>query len=84
MNLPWDRFEGPLKWLVISVIVLLVASGLCGLQLAITNGGNHALDGLFFILGFVELGVMVIAALGVIASLIAWILWIIFPEKNNQ
>jgi len=86
MSMPWDRFEGPLKWLVMFVTILLVASGLCGLQLLILNDGQNGANGLasvFMITGLFELGAMAVSAVGIVVSLIAWIVRLIFPEGNS-
>jgi hypothetical protein len=80
MKAPWTNLEGPAKALAISVTVLLVASGLCGMQIAIMKvAGQNApvFTTVFMITGLIELGVMVLSAVVVVAALIvmicAWI-----------
>jgi hypothetical protein len=77
MNVPWRNLDGPAKLLAICGVVLLVASGLCGLQWMIFVGGmggngDSGLMNVFIPLGILELTAM--AASGVIAvgTLIVW------------
>ncbi len=76
MKAPWSNLEGPAKWLVIAVVVLLVSSGLCGLQIAMVAGGNQygaLFTRLFMFTGAVEVIVMALSACGIVVSLIIWI-----------
>jgi hypothetical protein len=75
MKLFGRDFQGFAKWLVVSATALLIASGLCGLQLAILNGsrGNSGnLQGVFMLTGLAELAVMVPSAICVLCVAIAW------------
>lgn len=86
MRAPWSNLEGPARLLVICLTILLVASGLCDLQLLITNGGNGGTDSLaipFIILGFIELGVMLISAFVGASALVAWILTL-FGKSSSR
>ena len=75
MKAPWRNLDGPAKWLVIAVVALLVSSGLCKLQLAITKAThqNNALIGLFICTGVAEVIVMAVSACAIVVSLIIWI-----------
>ena len=77
MNLPWSRLEGPARLLVTCIVTLLVAGGLCGLQLFILNlnpnSDNPALTDLFMVTGAAELGailVSIVLGLGALVRLI--------------
>jgi hypothetical protein len=77
MNMPWSKLEGPAKWLVVFITILLVSSGLCGLQMLIANGGQGNVGGLipvFIVLGFFEIGAMAISAFGAVLMLIVWLI----------
>jgi hypothetical protein len=74
--MPWNNLQGPAKVLAISVAVLLVAAGLCGVQVTILSGlrGNSpSLESVFMLTGFVELGAMLIAGIVAVVSILAWI-----------
>jgi hypothetical protein len=71
MKLFGREFDGYAKWLVILVAVLLVASGLCGIQLALFNSLEGSLSGLFIITGLLELAAIVISIVGIVVVLIA-------------
>ena len=59
MKMPWSSLEGPAKVLAICGVVLLVSSGLCGLQSVIAfNGNGGSLDAIFIPLGIFELVAM--------------------------
>ena len=77
MNLPWSRLEGPARLLVTCIAILLVAAGLCGLQLVILNVGtsaiNNGLASLFFVTGIIELAAMAISALLAFGAFLVWI-----------
>jgi hypothetical protein len=80
MDGPWTNRTGPAKALAISMTILLVASGLCGLQIAIMKvAGQNApvFTAVFMVTGLIELGVMAASAVAAVAALIVWIcLWI--------
>jgi hypothetical protein len=61
--------------LVILVAVLLVSSGLCGLQVAILDSRRNGVDNLaatFALTGILELGVMLLSLAGIVLMLILW------------
>ena len=75
MNLPWSRLVGPARLLVTCIVILLVAAGLCGLQLFVLNltPNNGILGSLFMVTGAAELGailVSIILGLGALVRLI--------------
>ena len=60
------------KALVFLAAVLLVSSGLCGLQLLLSNNATGGWP--FFIpLGLIELAAMAISAVGILVVLLIWI-----------
>jgi hypothetical protein len=65
------ELEGFAKTLVILVAVLLVSSGLCGLQWDVSMGGSRS-DAVFLPLGIVELIAILLSAVGIVLVLIAW------------
>ena len=86
MNMPWSKLQGPARWLVIFIAILLVASGLCGLQLLVANHGQGnagALIPVFIILGCVELGAIVVSAAGAIVALVVWIFFRIAGSSRD-
>jgi hypothetical protein len=60
------------KALVVLIAVLLVAAGMCGLQLAIGNGSSGNSDAVFEPLGILELIAMLVSAVGIVVVLLAW------------
>jgi hypothetical protein len=85
------NLEGFPKWLVIFVTILLIASGLCGIQLAVLSldrGNTSALEGVFALTGVVELLAMAVAAGGIALVLIIWIIFGIlrkpFPGRHGD
>jgi hypothetical protein len=77
MNVPWRNLEGPAKLLAICVVVLLVASGLCGLQWMIFVGGmggngDSGLMNVFISLGILELTAMAASVVIAVGTLIVW------------
>jgi hypothetical protein len=76
MKTPWQNLQGPAKWLVLFATILLVASGLCGLQLLMVNSNMYApnwIGNVFLILGFVEIIAIVISTIGGLVALLFWI-----------
>jgi hypothetical protein len=76
MNMPWSKFEGPVKLLVIFVTVLLVASGLCGLQWVIAMGiagpgGGGYIFAVLVGLGYAELLAIAASLVGA-AGVLLW------------
>jgi hypothetical protein len=76
MKMPWSNLEGPAKLLAICAAVLLVSSGLCGLQLFLAGAAYGRSDGLtilFAVLGVVELIAMAGSVVVGIISLLFWL-----------
>jgi hypothetical protein len=91
MHLFGREIEGYKQWFVFLVTVLLVASGLCGLQWAIMAGaGNHG-EGLipvFMLTGATELILMALSGVGILLVLIIWPISIFYnrhakPAEND-
>ncbi|MGD0911202.1 MAG: hypothetical protein ABR928_04860 [Terracidiphilus sp.] len=73
MKMPWSSLEGPAKVLAICGVVLLVSSGLCGLQSVIAfNGNGGSLDAIFIPLGIFELVAMAGSVLVGLLTLMVW------------
>lgn len=75
MNTPWGRFEGLTKLLVICATVLLLASGLCGMQwfIAISSGSSGGGLGTPLIpLGVIELIAIALSMVGIVVILVFW------------
>ena len=75
MRLYGRDFQGFAKLLVSSATVLLIASGLCGLQFAFLNASHSnggVLQGVLILTGLVELAVMVACAGCILFVAIAW------------
>ncbi len=75
MSPPWSRLEGPARLLVTCFVILLVAGGLCGMQLYILNltPNNGVLGSLFMVTGAVELAAILASAVVGLFALLAWI-----------
>ena len=76
MDTPRKKFSGPGKLLTIFAALFLLSAGLCGMQIAIMNSnGNvgNVVPVLFMGLGYAELFVMLVCILGIIITLIYWI-----------
>jgi len=73
MKLFGHEITGLPKALVFLAAVLLVSSGLCGLQLLISNS-NNASGGwpLFILFGLIELTAIVVSAVGIVVVLVLW------------
>ena len=83
MKYPWSNLIGIPKALVVCIAVLLVSSGLCGMQWAIASalkGDGGAIGGLFMLTGIVELFVMVVSACGIVLLLIVWPIHMIYSK----
>ena len=91
MHLFGREIEGYKQWFVLLVTVLLVASGLCGLQWAIIAGAGErggVLVPVFMVAGAVELTLMALSAAGILLVLIIWPISILYnrhtkPPKDN-
>ena len=77
MNLPWSRLEGPARLLVTCIVILLVAAGLCGLQLLILTEypDSNKLTSLFIVTGLIELGVVIVSIVLALAALVR-LIWL--------
>jgi hypothetical protein len=77
MNFFGRDLQGYPKALVILVAILLVSSGLCGVQLAFAGKiyNSQGLSGsLLMVLGLLELLVMALSVIGIGIVLIAWLI----------
>jgi hypothetical protein len=91
MHLFGREIEGYKQWFVLLVTVLLVASGLCGLQWAIiagSGGRGGVLVPVFMLTGVAELTLMALSAVGILLVLIIWPISILYnrhaqPPKDN-
>jgi hypothetical protein len=74
MKMPWSRLEGPAKLLVMCLTILLVASGMCGLQWVVGSSGNagNTMAAFLIPLGIIELIAIGLSAIGVVIVLIFW------------
>lgn len=77
MNMPWRDLEGPAKVLAICGAVLLVASGLCGLQWVIFvdgmgGNGDSLVMNVIIPLGILELTAMAASLVIAVGALIVW------------
>jgi hypothetical protein len=72
MNMPWRNLEGPAKVLAICAVVLLVSSGLCGLQWVIYGSGRDW-TALLIPFGILEFGAMIGS---VVVGVVALFLWV--------
>ena len=73
MKLFGRELEGYARTLVILVAVLLVSSGLCGLQWAMQDKFANGLGWVLIPLGVVELIAMVLSAGGIMVVFLLWI-----------
>lgn len=83
---PWRNVEGPAKVLVVFVTMLLVATGLCGVQWFLFAIGGRDLGAfmtVIFVLGYLELAVMAISLAGAVITLL-WmgIRGLIWPGRD--
>lgn len=86
MRLLGREFKGFAQWLIIFVMVLLVSSGLCGVQFAVVSGIPGSLapfDGLIVVTGYLELAAMIISAAGTVVVLIAWVLYAVVSKLKE-
>jgi len=78
MRMPWSNRQGPMKMLVICVTVLLVASGLCGVQGMLAGvlrfGKSDFLVGPIIALGIVGFAAILLSIGGMVIALI----WLLF------
>jgi len=75
MNLFGRDYQGFAKWLVLFVMVLLIAGGLCGMQFALVSAAGekaNVFEGFFMLTGIVELGAILISLLGIVVVAVAW------------
>jgi len=77
MSMPWSKFEGPAKVLMILVTILLVSLGLCGLQWGIFSGiadtrSGGFFVGIFLVLGYAELLAIAVSLVGTVVVLAFW------------
>ena len=89
MTMLWNRFQGFARILVFCVTVLLVSSGMCGVQLAILSMGSgstggSALVSLFMFTGVVELIAIGLSAGAIIVVLIAWAVRTVYFRSTGR
>jgi hypothetical protein len=72
MRLFGRKLEGFAKTLVVLVAVLIVSSGLCGLQLLVANSYSSGSGEVLIALGIAELIAMLVSAVGIVLLLLAW------------
>lgn len=82
MKLFGRELEGFAKALVILVAVFLVASGMCGLQWAISMGPQSG--AMLIPLGIVELIAILLSAAGIVLVLIAWGIRALFNRSADK
>jgi hypothetical protein len=70
--------SGFAKTLVVLVAVLLVSSGLCGLQLLFGNEIYRSASGLLILTGVLELAAFVLSAAGIVLMLILWVARVLY------
>jgi hypothetical protein len=81
MRLFGYELEGFAKALVILVAVFLVASGLCGLQWAVSTGSQSST--MLIPLGIVALIVILFSGAGIVVVLIAWVIKALFNRSSD-
>lgn len=74
MNVPWQNLHGPARVLAFCATVLLVASGLCGIQAVLVFSSPLAQkwEPLFLCTGIIELVAIAICTLVAVCVLIWW------------
>ncbi len=83
MNEDTDRLSRRKKRLILYTVVLLVSTGLCGLNLKLMNTRAGFEDGILWVTGMVEMGGMLIGAVGVIVTLVMLTIdWIETKKKQ--
>jgi len=80
MNLFGHELEGFAKALVVLSVVLLVSSGLCGLQFVVSQGGEGTI---LIPLGIIELIAIFVSAAGIVLVLIAWGIRALFGRSED-
>jgi hypothetical protein len=86
MKLFGRNFEGFAGALVFCATALLIASGLCGVQYAISSGmrDDSLVSGLFMITGVLELIVMVLSTAAIVGILFIWPITAIFASSIHE
>jgi hypothetical protein len=74
------EIEGIPKLIVVFAAILLVSSGLCGLQFVYENSVPSGIGGLFIVAGIVELGLMVVSAGGIVVFSAIWVVQSIYEQ----
>jgi hypothetical protein len=94
MKMPWTNRQGPAKLIAVCATVLLVAGGLCGVQIGVflsagRLAGNHAninnitdaLIPVFIFTGLAELAAVLLCLIGLVIGVI----WkILKPREENR
>jgi hypothetical protein len=73
MRLFGREVDGIPKLIVVFASILVVSSGLCGLQILTGSEESPTFGGLYIITGIVELGLMLISAGGIILCSTIWV-----------
>ncbi len=86
MDTPRKTLSGPAKLIVILIVPFLLALGLCRVQIVLLNDTSinlgYTLPGIFFVLGYVEVFVMLVCILGIAITLAYWAFRSIFRRRN--
>jgi len=86
MKLFGREIQGFAQWIVFLLCVLLIASGLCGVQWAIAtsmHGGMGPPGAIIVIFGIIELIAMLISSIGIVALLIMWPVSIVYDRFSK-
>lgn len=84
MKLFGRELIGFAKALVILVAILLVSSGLCGLQWLVSMGTQRDSGIVMIPLGVVELLAMLVSALGIVLVLLVWGAWSLLRQSPTE
>jgi hypothetical protein len=86
MKMPWSKFKGLPKLLVICVTVLLVASTLCGLQSSLAVVFNHfgIAPEWLIVLDVAELIAIVLSAAGAVLVVILWVVRTFYSRTSGE
>ncbi|WP_263349966.1 hypothetical protein [Acidicapsa acidisoli] len=87
MKLFGYEIKGFPQALAVLAAVLLVSSGLCGVQWVVVSASNGlmgAVGGLIALLGAIELAMMLFSAIGIIAVLLAWPIYVYGKKLSDR
>lgn len=83
MKLFGRELTGFPKALAVLAAVLLVSTGLCGMQLIIANGTKSSAS-ILMPLGIAELAAILLSALGIMVVLIAWLVSALYHRVGTR